>query len=153
MKIKALVITIFCLAITMLPPKAMADDKVIRVTDGDTFILSDGSRVRLDGIDAPETDQPYGAEAKAELEKLILNRIIDIRCDGTSYNRKVCQISCDDIDIQREMVKRGYAFDYTHYSDGYYKSAEIFAQKFGRGVWAQPNGGVRPWAYRHRKKQ
>ena len=34
--------------------------KVDRVTDGDTIVLTDSTRVRLHGIDTPERDQPYG---------------------------------------------------------------------------------------------
>ena len=41
--------------------------KVDRVTDGDTIVLMDGSSVRLEGIDAPERDQPYGPTATAAL--------------------------------------------------------------------------------------
>jgi endonuclease YncB( thermonuclease family) len=41
--------------------------KVDRITDGDTIVLMDGSRVRLEGIDAPERDQPYGPTARAAL--------------------------------------------------------------------------------------
>ena len=37
--------------------------KVDRVTDGDTIVLVDRTRVRLHGIDAPEQDQPYGSAA------------------------------------------------------------------------------------------
>ena len=42
--------------------------KVDRVNDGDTIVLMDRSRVRLEGIDAPERDQPYGPVAIAALE-------------------------------------------------------------------------------------
>ena len=41
--------------------------KVDRVIDGDTIVLMNGSRVRLEGIDAPERDQPYGPTARAAL--------------------------------------------------------------------------------------
>ena len=41
--------------------------KVDRVTDGDTIVLMDRTRVRLHGIDAPERDQPYGPIATAAL--------------------------------------------------------------------------------------
>ena len=42
--------------------------KVDRVTDGDTIVLMDRTRVRLHGIDAPEQDQPYGSAATKALE-------------------------------------------------------------------------------------
>ena len=42
--------------------------KVDGVTDGDTIVLMDRSRVRLEEIDAPERDQPYGPVATAVLE-------------------------------------------------------------------------------------
>lgn len=153
MRLRALLILALCILFAVLPPKAIAaGGLVVEVHDGDTFTLNTGERVRLDGIDAPELKQPYGQESKEQLERLILNRIIDIRCDGKSYNRKLCRISCDDVDIQREMVKRGLAFDYTYYSQGFYKSAEDFAQRLQRGVWVLPNGGERPWYYRRKKK-
>ena len=41
--------------------------KVDRVTDGDTIVLMDRTRVRVHGIDAPERDQPYGPIATAPL--------------------------------------------------------------------------------------
>ena len=48
--------------------------KVDRVYDGDTLVLMGGSRariIRLDGIDAPERDQPYGPVATAALEYMV----------------------------------------------------------------------------------
>ena len=49
--------------------------KVDRVTDGDTIVLMDRSRVRLHGIDAPEPDQPYGSIATAALEYMVARSV------------------------------------------------------------------------------
>jgi endonuclease YncB( thermonuclease family) len=66
--------------------------KVLRVIDGDTieFVSTKyGTRkLRLSDIDAPEKDQPYGAEATAYLTRAILRQTIIVRIDGKdSYNR------------------------------------------------------------------
>ena len=45
--------------------------KIARVVDGDTIELSDGTRVRLHGIDTPEYDQPYGRASTRELNRLL----------------------------------------------------------------------------------
>ena len=45
--------------------------KVDRVIDGDTIVLMDRSRVRLEGIDAPGRDQLYGPVATAALEYMV----------------------------------------------------------------------------------
>lgn len=58
----------------LVPALAFAGEAVVtRVVDGDT-IEGGGRNVRLQGIDAPETNQPYGNDATAALQGLILNR-------------------------------------------------------------------------------
>ena len=55
-------------------PEEAKYGKVDRVYDGDTLVLMGGSRdrvIRLDGIDAPERDQPYGPVATAALEYMV----------------------------------------------------------------------------------
>ena len=47
--------------------------ELVRVTDGDTIVVSDilgEERIRFCGIDAPEHDQPTGDQATALLENL-----------------------------------------------------------------------------------
>jgi micrococcal nuclease len=59
---------------TTLPPLPAGDDaSVTSVTDGDSLVVTDGTRIRLIGIDAPdvETDDCYSAEATAHLRQLL----------------------------------------------------------------------------------
>jgi endonuclease YncB( thermonuclease family) len=126
-------------------------NQVKTVIDGDTFILTNGQHIRLWGIDAPETGQPLAKEAKLYLTVLVKDREVELNCIGRSYNRRVCKATINNIDLGRELVGWGLAFDYPKYSKGFYARAENFAQKEQRGVWQLSNGGIRPWDYRVRK--
>ena len=52
-------------------PESARWAKVDRVSDGDTIVLMDRTRIRLHGIDAPERDQPYGDIATAALKYMV----------------------------------------------------------------------------------
>ena len=59
--------------------------EVLRVIDGDTFVVMyDGEEtsVRLADYDAPEPREEGGQEAKAELERLILGRVVTLEFPG-----------------------------------------------------------------------
>jgi endonuclease YncB( thermonuclease family) len=59
--------------------------KVERVTDGDTIVLMDGTRVRLHGIDAPERDQPYGDIATAALNDMVGRSVYYVETDTAAW--------------------------------------------------------------------
>ena len=133
-------------------PRAMA----ARIVDGDTVVLS-GVRVRLHGIDAPETrqscrdaqDRRYrcGREATAALGRLADG---GIRCrmqhGSDRYGRKIgtCY-AADGTNINAEMVRLGHALAYRKYSKKYVpQEREARARRRGlhRGAF------VEPWAWR-----
>lgn len=99
----------------------------MQVKDGDTVVISpiEGGAFFicwLYGIDTPETakkgksGQPYGEEAIKEMKSLILGQTVQVTITGAkTYNREVCLIKKNDIDINLEMVKRGYAWAYKQY--------------------------------------
>ena len=66
--------------------------KVDRITDGDTIVLMDRTRVRLHGIDAPERDQPYGPMATAALEYMVEKSVYVVEVDTDRYGRMVGQL-------------------------------------------------------------
>ncbi|MBL7186680.1 MAG: thermonuclease family protein [Phycisphaerae bacterium] len=90
---------------------------VTKVIDGDTIKVIGSDNIELDirlaEIDAPEIDQPYGKESKAELEKHISGKETELR-DITKgrYGRFVANVYCDGVWINIESVKNGFAWRY-----------------------------------------
>ena len=91
---------------------ATAELKVIaKVIDGDTIKLSDGTRVRLHGIDAPERNQPYGKKATRELDRLVGPSVYVEATDIDRYGRTVAVLwTSSDVNVNLEMVCRGAAW-------------------------------------------
>ena len=139
--------------------------EVIRVTDGDTVVIDpenggNSFTCRLYGIDAPETakrdrkGQPYAVKAGEELRNLIFGQRVEVlRTGEKTYNREVCIIMRNDMDINREMVKRGYAWAYRKHLKSPYASEYIEAEKEARsrraGIWQEDNP-LPPWEFKRR---
>ena len=71
-------------------------DTVVFVSDGDTFTLRDGRRIRLLGVDAPETGRCMSEEAKNRLTQLVLGKHIRLK-DTThdDYGRILASVIAD----------------------------------------------------------
>ncbi|QWR76915.1 thermonuclease family protein [Candidatus Magnetomonas plexicatena] len=139
--------------------------RVVRVYDGDTVVVAplEGNKrfiCRLYGIDAPEVSnmsqkgQPYAVESLQELKKLVSGYTVEVTTTGdSSYNREICLITRDGLDINLEMVKRGYAWAYVKYlkkeDSGRYVDAKIAASEKKLGLWRQ-KAPEPPWEFRKR---
>ena len=100
--------------------------------------------------------QPYGEEAARELKKLILGETVEVtRAGAKTYKREVCLIYKDGIDVNLEMVKRGYAWAYAHYLKRPYASEYIDAERAAHekhlGLWQDANP-TPPWEFRRALK-
>lgn len=134
---------------------------VMQVKDGDTVVVSPAQggqffTCRLYGIDTPEKKQPYGEEATKELKKLVLGQTVTVETTGAkTYNREVCIIKKDGMDINLEMVKRGMAWAYIQYLKRPHASIYIEAEKEARdkklGLWKESNP-TPPWEWRKRNR-
>jgi endonuclease YncB( thermonuclease family) len=130
----------------------------VQVVDGDSLRKGD-TDIRLYGIDAPEyrqtcsdqgKQQPCGRMALDALSKLIRNK--DITCkiiDRDRYGRQVSVCKDGALDINREMVRLGWAVAYRKHALDYVK-AEREAKAAKRGIWAW--GFEMPDDYRVRNK-
>lgn len=115
--------------------------KVVKVIDGDTIRVLDSAKqeykIRLYGIDAPEKKQAFGNKAREYLASLIAGKEVKVLVkDKDRYQRNIGLVELNGMDINKEMVKNGYAHAYTEYSEDYI-SEEADARAFKLGLWAE----------------
>jgi endonuclease YncB( thermonuclease family) len=132
--------------------------RVVRVADGDTLTILDSKqkkhKIRLFGIDSPESQQPYYKAAGKALSRLTSGKDVDVVIKDTdSYGRTVGVIYLDNIDINLEMVTLGYAWWYRRFarSDEDLKQAEQFARSRKLGLWGDPDP-IAPWDWRRSQR-
>ena len=129
--------------------------KVVKIVDGDTITALDAQnttiKIRMYGIDAPESKQAFGQKAKQALTTAIATKIITVNDHGVDiYGRMLGTIWLDGYDINASMVDSGYAWVYRFEDNAIvpsYLKYESAARKDAKGLWADPNP-VPPWQWR-----
>ncbi|MDP3899665.1 MAG: thermonuclease family protein [bacterium] len=128
---------------------------VVRVIDGDTIDVRYGTkveRVRLIGIDTPEVVDPrkpvecFGEEASFQAEELLIDRKVYLEIDPSQderdkYDRLLRYVrTADGVFYNLEMIKQGYAYEYTYQLPYKYQKEFKEAQNYARanklGLWA-----------------
>lgn len=124
------------------------EGKVVKVHDGDTVtVLDQNSKkftIRLQGIDAPELKQEFGAAAQKNLSGMVLGKQVTIVWNKVDkYRRTVGTIMLDGRDINIEQVKAGVAWHFKKYEDEQspadrvtYAAAEQMARAAKLGLWS-----------------
>ena len=109
---------------------ALADDPTVltgtvtHVRDGDTIEVGK-IPIRLNGVSAPEMDEPLGSQSKAFMVNLVDGK--NVRCELTgakTYDRLVGTCYVEDIDIRTAIISEGIALDCARYSGGRYAEFE-----------------------------
>ena len=123
---------------------------VTRVVDGDTVWLQADTalngkktkpfKLRLQGIDAPELCQLWGAQASAALNARVLNQRVQVQTRSKDdFNRTLGNIRLESEDISAWMVSQGHAWSYRYRrSNGPYAAEERAAKSARRGLFADP---------------
>ncbi len=118
---------------------------VTRVSDGDTlWIAPTGGgaprKVRITGIDAPESCQRGGAAAGAALRAKVLRRPVQVATRALDeYRRELATVQLDGQDLGAWLVMQGHAWSYRWRRDpGPYQREEQQARRAARGLFADP---------------
>lgn len=132
--------------------RADCQGEVLSVADGDTLVLrcaGQALRVRLAQIDAPEYQQPYGRRARKELALLVQGQSVRLQEQGRDvYDRALGTVYVGELDVNREMVRRGYAWAYRRYlRDPQLLQDEAAAREQRLGLWNDPTPKP-PWQFR-----
>lgn len=136
-------------------PADIAVRGAARVVDGDTLDVG-GTRVRLEGIDAPENGQTCsrkligtwkcGAAATKALQEMVAGREVQCASRGADkYGRTLGICWADGIELNERMVREGHAWAFVKYSASYVE-AEKDARASARGIFATDNEPA--WVYR-----
>jgi len=132
--------------------------RVIKVADGDTITVQLANkkkeRIRFLGIDAPEHDQAYGAEARTAMNKLANSKMVKVVYEQRDmYGRIVGQVFVDGRDLGMLMLRMGLAWHYKQYSNSKeYAASEEAARQAKVGLWHDPSP-VPPWEFRREQKR
>ena len=134
-------------------PAAPVQGMVTAVPSGDTVMLTLADQrqvsVRLRDIDAPESCQPWGEEARAALSTLALTKVATLQAGARDgQGRTVGNLMLDDLNVSRFLVENGHAWSVrTRWDQGPLVKQEKMARALTRGLHATP-GAVQPKEFR-----
>jgi endonuclease YncB( thermonuclease family) len=153
---------LFAILLLMFPVMAQAADitGVPKIREGDQITIG-SSRIRLGGIDAPSVDQlclntqgerwTCGVAARDELIKHVENKPWTCHINRVDRRgRSVARCEVDGEDIQKWMVKSGWALAYVRFSHDY-DADEKAARDAKAGMWQ--GAFIAPWDWRVRNKK
>lgn len=133
--------------------------RVVGIADGDTVTILDASKsqhkIRLQGIDAPESRQAFGSKSKQHLSDLVFNKEVSVEWEKRDrYGRVLGKIWVGGRDACLAQVQAGMAWHYKYYQDEQspedrrlYAETEREARAARRGLWSD-HDPMPPWDFR-----
>lgn len=149
------------------PAEDNREYRLIRAADGDSFELKDERnrtvRVRLYGIDAPESAQRFGRQSREHLTRLLEGKNLRLKTMYLdNYKRSVAIVylvdgdSLDERSVNQRQVQAGMAWVYDYFCTGdicrTWKVEEAMARKEKLGLW-KDDDPTPPWQWRRSHKR
>jgi micrococcal nuclease len=136
------------------------EGKVIHIADGDTItVVHDGKpeKIRLYGIDTPESKQAFGNEAKNFTYAMVYRKSVNIEPVATDhYGRTVGIVNVNKKCLNSELIRNGFAWVYDRYCKkdmcDKWQQLEEEARQSKTGLWLQDDP-VEPWKYRRKGRK
>jgi micrococcal nuclease len=143
---------------------AFAEDiitgKVIGLSDGDTITVLQDSikyKIRLYGIDSPESHQDFGTKAKQFTSDLVFGKQVKVvqQDIDRKFRRTVGTVYVGNLCLNQEIIKNGFAWVYVRYCHlpmcKDWMKLEEQARNSKIGLWSHPNP-TPPWDFRKGNK-
>ena len=129
--------------------------KVKSVIDGNTLEIETAANeihtIQLAGIDSPELGQDYGDHAKMHLEKLALQKNVEVTLVGKDrWGNQLATVTINGVDIRMELLKEGLAWTSERNPLPELESIKEGARQNTKGLWKQENP-TPPWVYRRQQ--
>lgn len=124
--------------------------RVVRVIDGDTLLIEGGYRVRLLGVDTPETKhpqrpaEPWGSEASDFTRARVEGQQVQLEFDRArhdDYGRWLAYVWIDGVLLNEELIAQGFSraetgFPFRSDRQRQFRKAEEQARREERGIWS-----------------
>lgn len=131
---------------------AVSDQEYVvqRVVDGDTLLMEGGDRVRLLGVDTPETVrenfpvEPWGPEASSFTKQMVEGRAVVLKFAKERrdrYGRILAYVYVDGVHLNEELIRAGFSeaqlqYSYSDAMKRTFREAEEEARAAKRGIWS-----------------
>ena len=138
------------------PRDEVLQGTVNEVIDGNTIELLTGEneiyRIELYGIDCPESDQPYGEEARSFLAQMIKGKKVSAIVEGKNRwgIRQAIVIPKGKDDPRLLLLANGLAWAWEKNAPADLETIGRIAKSKGVGLWKDENP-VPPWTYRRQQ--
>lgn len=132
--------------------------KVIGVKDGDTMVVLSENKpitVRLEHVDCPEKNQPFGYKAKVFVSDFCFGKEVTVISNGKRdrNGRWIAEVFYKNQNLGKELVRNGLAWHFKRYSKNLnYAQLEITARNKKAGLWQEAKP-IEPWNWRDYKRK